>query len=140
MDHDDRFGSDTYEIIGACIEVHRLLGPGLLESAYEECLAHELGLRGIPFARQVPLPLRYKSIAVDGAYQADLIVRQRVILELKTVRRLTTVHRAQPRTYLRFYGAPVGLLVNFEVPALVEDGIRRVTLPSPSPRLPFSRR
>ena len=92
-------GSDT--VIGACIEVHRQLGPGLLESTYESCLCHELALRGIPFRRQVPVPLSYKGLSLDCAYRMDLVVDAQILVELKVVERLRPVHESQALTYLR---------------------------------------
>ncbi|MGA9811192.1 MAG: GxxExxY protein [Terriglobales bacterium] len=116
----------TSPIIGAAIEVHRNLGPGLLESAYEECLCHELHLRGLDFKRQVLLPLLYKGLKLDCGYKIDLIVRDEVILELKAVEKLLPIHEAQLLTYLRLTGKRVGLLINFNVPLLMQGIIRRV--------------
>jgi GxxExxY protein len=112
--------------IGAAIEVHRNLGPGLLESAYEECLCHELHLRGLDFKRQVALPLLYKGLKLDCGYKLDLIVQDQVILELKAVDKLLPIHEAQLLTYLRLTGKRVGLLINFNVPLLTQGIIRRV--------------
>lgn len=106
--------------------MHRNLGPGLLEGAYEACLAHELQRRGIGSVRQPVLPLEYKGLRIERAYQPDLIVADRVIVEVKAIQALLSVHRAQLRTYLRLYGLDVGLLINFNVTALRNDGIRRV--------------
>ena len=114
----------TQEIIGACIEVHRALGPGLLESMYEECLVHELGLRSLRAERQVPLPMFYKGHSLDAGYRLDLVVEGIVIVELKTVMRIEPVHLAQTMTYLRLSRLPAALLINFQVP-LLRDGIRR---------------
>ena len=116
----------TSPIIGAAIEVHRNLGPGLLESAYEECLCHELRLLGIDFKRQVALPLLYKGLKLDCGYKLDLIVRDEVILELKAIEKLLPIHEAQLLTYLRLTGKRVGLLINFNVPLLTQGIIRRV--------------
>ena len=113
------------QVIGAAIEVHRELGPGLLESAYEEALCHELALRKLRFRRQQPIPVRYKQIKLDCGYRADLIVEDKVIVELKTVERLLPVHEAQLLTYLKLSKRQVGLLLNFHVPYL-RDGIRRL--------------
>ena len=113
----------TRPIIGAAIEVHRELGPGLLESAYEECLCHELALRNIDFHRQVSVPVKYKGVNLDCCYRADLVVGQ-VVVELKTVEAIIPVHEVQLVTYLRLLKKPVGLLINFNVPVL-KDGIRR---------------
>ena len=115
----------TSQIIGAAIEVHRELGPGLLESAYEECLCYELSLRGLRFQRQVPLPVRYQQVLLDCGYRLDVLVEQRVVLELKTVSTLEPIHDAQLLTYLKLGGWEVGLLLNFNVPVL-KDGIRRL--------------
>ena len=116
----------TSPIIGAAIEVHRNLGPGLLESAYEECLCHELHLRGLDCKRQVPLPLLYKGLKLDCGYKIDLIVQDEVLLELKAVERLLPIHEAQLLTYLKLTGKRVGLLINFNVPLLTQGIIRRV--------------
>jgi GxxExxY protein len=115
----------TEEIIGAAIEVHRALGPGLLESAYEECLAHELSLAGISFARQVPLPVNYKSVQLDCGYRLDFVVEATVVLELKAVDGLQPIHEAQLLTYLKLGGWPIGLLINFNVRVL-KKGIKRM--------------
>ena len=116
----------TSPIIGAAIEVHRNLGPGLLESAYEECLCHELHLRGMDCKRQVPLPVLYKGLKLDCGYKIDLIVQDEVLLELKAVERLLPIHEAQLLTYLKLTGKRVGLLINFNVPLLTQGIIRRV--------------
>ena len=115
----------TEQIIGAAIEVHRALGPGLLESAYEECLSHELALRAIPFRRQVPLPLAYKGVKLECGYRVDLLVSDAVVVEIKTVEHLEPVHTAQVLTYLKLGGWSLGLIVNFNVP-VVTSGIKRV--------------
>jgi len=117
----------TSSIIGAAIEVHRHLGPGLLESAYEECLCHELHLRGISFQRQVDLPVSYKGLLLGCGYKIDLIVQQEVVLELKAVETLLPVHEAQLLTYLKLSGKRVGLLINFNTPLLTR-GIKRIVL------------
>lgn len=118
----------TAQIIGAAIEVHRVLGPGLLESAYEECLCHELGLRDLGFKRQVPLPIVYKGVNLDCGYRLDIIVQDSVILELKCVDRLLPIHDAQLITYLRLTDKQVGLLINFHVDILTRGGIVRKAL------------
>jgi GxxExxY protein len=115
----------TEQVIGAAIEVHRALGPGLLESAYEECLCHELRLRGLTFRRQVPLPVEFKSIHLDCGYRMDILVEDLVILELKCVEHVLPVHEAQLLTYLKMTGKRVGLIINFHVSALVRGGIIR---------------
>lgn len=113
------------EIIGAAIEVHRQLGPGLLESAYEECLCCELGLKGIEFKRQVPQPVIYKSVKLDCGYRLDLLVEDLVIVEVKAVETIVPIHEAQLLTYLRLRGSWLGLIINFNV-LLLKDGIRRL--------------
>jgi GxxExxY protein len=115
----------TEQIIGAAIEVHRTLGPGLLESAYEECLCHELSLRTIPFERQRPLPVAYKGIRLDCGYRLDMLVAEAVVVEIKAVASLEPIHEAQVLTYLKLGNWQVGLLMNFNVPVL-KDGIRRI--------------
>jgi len=117
----------TDRIIGAAIEVHRTLGPGLLESAYQVCMEHESKLRNIPFERLVDLPLNYKGINLDAGYVIDLIYDKRVIVELKAVERVIPVHEAQLLIYMRLTGIHVGLLLNFNVPVL-KDGIYRRVL------------
>jgi GxxExxY protein len=116
----------TGEVIGAAIEVHKALGPGLLESAYEECFCHELGLRGLSFARQVDLPILYKGVALSSGYRLDVVVADAVLVELKAVERLVAVHEAQLLTYLRLSGKRVGLLMNFNVAALKQGIVRKV--------------
>jgi GxxExxY protein len=125
-DHEDPKDPRTSPIIGAAIEVHRHLGPGLLESAYEECLCHELHLKGMEFRRQVELPVIYKGLNLDCGYRIDLIVRDEVILELKAVEKLLPVHQAQLLTYMRMTAKRVGLLINFNVPRLTQGIVRRV--------------
>lgn len=124
----------TEVIIGAAIEVHRTLGPGLLEVVYEECLAIELGLRGVKFDRQVPVPIGYKGHEVPANLRVDFLVDDRVVVELKAVESLLPVHEAQPLTYLRLTDRRVGLLINFNVPVL-RRGIKRMVnnFPDPSP-------
>ena len=117
----------TYEIIGAAIEVHRMLGPGLLESSYRECLCRELSLRNIQFKRECGLPLRYKDIRLDCGYRLDVLVADLVVIEIKAVEALAPIHDAQLLTYLRLGGWKVGLLINFNV-VVLKDGIRRRVL------------
>jgi GxxExxY protein len=117
----------TEQIIGALIEVHRTLGPGLLESAYQACTAREFALRGFAFEQELPLPLEYKGVHVDCGYRLDFMVAGKVIVELKTVESLQPVHEAQLLTYLRLTGCKVGQLVNFNVPVL-KHGIKRMVL------------
>ena len=115
----------TELIIGAAIEVHRHTGPGLMESAYEECLCYELSQRGLRFARQVQLPVLYKGVKLDCGYKMDLVVEDAVVLELKTVDRLLPIHSAQLLTYLKLSGKKIGLLLNFNEPVL-SKGIKRL--------------
>jgi GxxExxY protein len=117
----------TSQIIGAGIEVHRELGPGLLESAYEACLCHELSLRQIAFTRQVMLPVIYMSMRVDCGYRADVIIADKVVVEVKAVETVTDLHQAQLLTYLRITGKKIGLVLNFNSVTL-KDGITRLVL------------
>jgi GxxExxY protein len=117
----------TAQTIGAAIEVHRALGPGLLESAYQACLCQERTLRRIPFEQQKPIPLEYKGVLLDCGYRLDLIVANKVIVELKTVELILPVHEAQLLTYLKLTGCKVGLIINFNVSAL-KAGIKRMVL------------
>jgi GxxExxY protein len=117
----------TERIIGCAIEVHRALGPGLLESAYESCLCHELTLSSIPFVRQLELPVEYRGVRVDAGFRIDLLVDDSVVVELKAIEQLTPLHEAQLLTYLRLSGKRVGLLINFNVP-LLKAGIKRRVL------------
>jgi len=117
----------THQIIGAPIEVHRLLGPDLLESTYEECLCHELAQRGLPIERQKPIPVVYKDVKLDCGYRLDLLVSNRVILELKSVDALAPIHDSILLTYMKLSGLHVGLLINFNV-QILKDGIRRLVL------------
>ena len=111
-------------MIGLAIEVHRNLGPGLLESAYEECLCFELGHAGIPYARQPKLPVRYRGIELDCRYQLDIVVDKSLIVEVKAVAQIAPIHEAQLLTYLRLSEISLGLLLNFNT-AMLKDGIRR---------------
>jgi GxxExxY protein len=117
----------TGAIIGSAIDVHRALGPGLLESAYRICLFHELRLRGLGVLKEVPLPLKYKGIQLESGYRLDLIVEGRVIVEVKAVERVHPVAYAQVLTYLRLTGIRLGLLINFNTQSL-RTGIRRIVL------------
>ena len=117
----------TKEIIGAAIEVHRHLGPGLLESAYLQCLSRELFLKEIPFKREWPLPLEYKGVRLSCSYRLDLLVSDAVVVEIKSVEALTAIHDAQLLTYLKVGGWKVGLLINFNV-ELLTTGIHRKVL------------
>jgi GxxExxY protein len=114
-------------VIGAAIEVHRELGPGLLESTYEVCLCEELRIRGIRWERQVALPVRYKGVTMKEAYRIDLVVEGALIVEVKAVEALDPIHESQVLTYLRHTGLRVGLLINFNV-AVLKDGIKRLVL------------
>ncbi|MBW1741776.1 MAG: GxxExxY protein [Deltaproteobacteria bacterium] len=113
------------KIIGAAIEVHKALGPGLLESAYEECLCHELSLRGLSFESQKPLPVNYKGKRLDCGYRLDIVVENAIILELKSCDKIEPIHNAQILTYLKLSGTSLGLLLNFNVPVM-RDGIIRI--------------
>ena len=117
----------TGRILAAAIEVHRELGPGLFESAYETCLCRELELAGIPFQRQLPLPVVYKGVRLECGYDMDVVVDQKVVLELKAVERLLPIHEAQLLTYLKLGDYRVGLLINFNV-AVLKDGVKRLVL------------
>ena len=114
----------THRIIGAAIEIHRNLGPGLLEAVYEECLAREFSLLGIPFERQKPIPLVYKDLKLECGYRLDFLVAGCVVVEIKSIEALAQIHESVMLTYLRLSGSPLGLLINFNVPIL-KDGIRR---------------
>jgi GxxExxY protein len=123
----ERANELSHAVIGAAIEVHRHLGPGLLENAYQVCLCHELTLRGIPFDPQVKLPVVYKGLELDTAYRMDVVVADLFLLELKAVERHEAVFDAQVLTYLRLSGFWLGLLMNFNVPVM-RDGIKRIVL------------
>jgi GxxExxY protein len=116
----------TGQIIGAAIEMHREIGPGLLESAYEACLCYEFELRQIPYARQIVLPLLYKSRRVDCGYRADVIVADKVVIEVKAVETVTDLHKAQLLTYLRITGKKVGLILNFNTVVLIDGIVRQL--------------
>jgi GxxExxY protein len=116
----------TDQIIAAAIEVHKTLGPGLLESAYQLCMAHESKLRKLSFEHQVPLKVTYKGLELDGGYRLDFVYDNRVVVELKTVESVLPVHEAQLLTYLKLTGLRVGLLINFNVPVLKSGIYRRV--------------
>lgn len=132
-----RDGDITGEIIGTAIEVHRLLGPGLLESTYQSCLAWELRARGLDVVAQKPLPVIYKGNRIDCGYRIDLLVEGDVIVEIKSVQRIDRIHEAQVLSYLRLSGCRVGLLVNFNVRYL-RDGIRRLVNEYPGSHAPGS--
>jgi GxxExxY protein len=122
---DDPITRITEAIIGAAIQVHRELGPGLLESAYQACLAYELVQRNVRFTRQVPLPVTYRGIKIDCGYRLDFLVDDLVVVEIKSVEKLAPIHSAQLITYLKLMKCPVGLLLNFNVTA-ISRGIRRL--------------
>src|SRR5437763_9973443 len=109
-------GELSRRVIGAAIEVHKHLGPGLLESAYEACLCHELGLKGLSFGRQIPVPVQYKGLELDCAYRIDVLVEGLVVVELKAVDKLEPIHDAQLITYLKLTDRWLGLLLNFNTP------------------------
>ncbi len=115
----------THAIVGAAIEVHRRLGPGLLESAYETCLCRELTLRGMECLQEVPLPVRYRGVQLDCGYRLDLVVEESVVVEVKAVQKVLPVHRAQVLTYLKLTNFRLGLLINFNVEVL-RSGIYRI--------------
>lgn len=120
-----RVNGITDKVIGACIDIHRLLGPGLLESAYEECLCYDLSTMGLAFERQKDLPVEYKRVRLACGYKIDLVVEGLVVVELKAVERLLPIHEAQLLTYLKLSNISVGLLVNFNVPVL-KQGLKRI--------------
>ncbi len=124
---DDENNPISGAIIGASIEVHKHLGPGLLESAYEQCLCHELSIRRVPFQRQLGLPVEYKGVRLDCGYRLDLLVANEVIVELKAVEFVNELHKAQVLTYMRLAQKKIGLIINFNVPYL-RDGIIRLVL------------
>ena len=113
------------KIIGAAIEVHKILGPGLLESTYEECLCYELGVRNLKYERQKPLPIIYKNRTLESIYRLDVVVEDAIILELKSCEKVEPIHKAQLLTYLKLSGLHLGLILNFNVPIL-RDGITRM--------------
>jgi len=114
------------KIIGAAIEVHKTLGPGLLESAYEQCLCHELNLRILSFERQKELPVVYKQIKLDCGYRLDIVVEETIILELKSCEKIEPIHKAQLLTYLKLSGISLGLILNFNMPTMREGIVRLV--------------
>ena len=130
----DEHNALTEHVIGAAIEVHRHLGPGLLESAYEECLCRELSLKGLPFERQLELPIEYKGVRLECGYRLDIVVERLLVLELKSVEALLPVHEAQMITYLKLTNLRAGLLINFNVPILKREIKRFVHTPIPPPR------
>jgi len=125
--HDSHLNKITSEIIGAAIEVHRQLGPGLLESVYQECLCRELELRGLRFEKERPLPVEYKGVKLECGYRLDFLVEDRVVIEIKAIEAIAPVHEAQLLTYLKLGNWRVGLLINFNV-LVLKEGIRRKIL------------
>ena len=121
------FDELSNRVIGCAIEVHRHLGPGLLESAYEQCLAHELSRNGIAFQLQLALPVQYKDVRLDCGYRIDILVENQLIVELKSVEEIKGIHEAQLLTYMKLAGVKIGLLMNFNVTKL-KDGIKRFVL------------
>ena len=121
------FDELSNKVIGCAIEVHRNLGPGLLESTYKQCLAHELKIEGMPFKLQFPLPVEYKGIKLDCGYRIDLLVANILIVELKSVENVLPIHQAQLLTYMKLSGIKIGLLMNFNV-KYMKDGIKRMVL------------
>jgi len=121
------FNELTEAIIGAAMEVHRALGPGLLESTYEMCVCRELPIRGIPFERQVPIPVEYKGVKLGCGYRADLVVDRLILVEIKAIDSLLPIHDAQLLSYLKLGGWKIGLLINFNV-ELLKNGLRRRVL------------
>jgi GxxExxY protein len=122
-----QFDELSNRVIGCAIEVHRLLGPGLLESTYEQCLARELNIAGLGFKLQWPLPVEYKGTRLDCGYRVDILVEDRLIVELKAVEHVLGIHQAQLLTYMRLAGIQTGLLINFNV-AFLKDGLKRFVL------------
>jgi len=122
----EELNSITRDVIGAAIDVHRALGPGLLESAYQVCLVHELRERGLRAAEQVPLPVRYKEVQLECGYRLDLVINDCVVVEVKSVETVLPVHRAQSLSYLKLSGHKIGLLINFNVRVLKEGVVRLV--------------
>jgi len=121
------FDGLSRSVIGCAIEVHRNLGPGLLESTYRQCLAYELSNSGVPFQMEMPLPVRYREILLDCRYRIDLLVRDELIVEIKSVETLLPIHQAHILTYMRLANVPLGLLINFNLTKL-QNGIKRFVL------------
>jgi len=121
------FDKLSNRVIGCALEVHRHLGPGLLESTYEQCLAHELKMSGIPFKLQYPLPVEYKGIKLDCGYRIDMLIDDAIIVELKSLDKILPIHQAQLLTYMKLSSISIGLLINFNV-KLIKTGIKRMVL------------
>ena len=122
-----KFDELSNKVIGCAIEVHRNLGPGLLESTYEQCLAHELKQNGIFFKLQYPFPVEYKGVKLDCCYRLDILIEDKLIVELKSVEKLAAIHEAQLLTYMKLAGIGIGLLINFNV-RILKDGLKRYVL------------
>ena len=122
-----KFDYLSKQVIGCALEVHRVLGPGLLESTYEQCLAHELSQAGIAFKLQVSLPVKYKNVIIDCGYRIDVLIKDKLIIEIKSVKQIIDVHRAQLLTYMKLSGIGIGLLMNFNV-ELFKTGLKRFVL------------
>jgi len=121
------FDELSHRVIGCALEVHKALGPGLLESAYEQCLAYELSTANVPFKLQHPLPVAYKGVLLDCGYRVDLLVDERLIVELKAVDAVLPIHQAQLLTYMKLAKVGIGLLINFNV-MILRDGLKRMVL------------
>ncbi len=121
----------TEQIIGLCIKLHKTLGPGLLESTYQRCLEYELGKTGIPFQSEVFMPVKYETLHIDNGFRVDLIIDNQVIIELKSVEKITEIHKSQILTYLKMSGLSLGLLINFKEP-LLKHGLHRFINSAPS--------
>ena len=126
-EHGVKYEKLTQEVIGCAIEVHRVLGPGLLEATYEQCLARELSLHDIPFKLQVPIPIEYKGVKLDCGYRIDILVRDKLIVELKSAEKILPIHEAQIFTYMKLSSITVGLIINFNV-TILKQGIKRFVL------------
>ncbi|MFC1858964.1 GxxExxY protein [Thermodesulfobacteriota bacterium] len=122
-----KFDELSNRVIGCAIEVHKQLGPGLLESTYEQCLAYELNKAGLPFKLQMPLPVHYKEIKLDCGYRIDILIDDKIIVELKSVEKLLPIHQAQLLTYMKLSHIKIGLLINFNV-RFIKNGIKRMVL------------
>jgi len=122
-----KFDELSNRVIGCALDVHRELGPGLLESTYEQCLAHEMGLNGLDYKLQHPLPVKYRGMRLDCGYRVDVLVEEKLIIELKSVKEIQGIHEAQLLTYMKLSGVEIGLLINFNV-TLLKGGIKRFVL------------
>ena len=136
MNEKDRLNKITEKIIGIAINVHRALGPGLLESAYEACMVFDLSQKGLMVEQQKPLPVIYREVKLDCGYRLDLVIEKSVIVELKAVEKIMPIHKAQLLSYLKLSGYKVGLLINFNT-EILKEGIRRVVANFPDPSRPL---